>query len=408
MNTDVLSIAGALRKHAGPVALIVVELAVLMAVLCNTLFLVSDYARVLALPTGIDDRDVAAVQWVGVVGSSAQGSGFSDTIHRLKSIPGVVAAAWGNVPFWVDRLPIFVSRGQQLPTVSAFEFGGSQGLDRVLGLQLVAGHLPADSELPDVSNFRPSLQTPVLITQALAQRLFPGERHVLGKVIYVTDALAGVIPVRVIGIISHLRGALTGTPEDDYSYLLEGRWTNQDIGGLYVFRSRPGEMPAVLRAAQSALAQMSQDHVVSRAATVETRKEAQLADTRSNVWTLAIVLAILSLIAVCGLIAVTSFWVQRRRIQIGVRRALGATRGNIIHYFQLENALIVAVGVCLGSLLALALNTLLVQLYAIPRLPLPYLLIAAAMLLCFGQLAALFPALRAAAIPPSTAFRATY
>ena len=148
--------------------------------------------------------------------------------------------------------------------------------------------------------------------------------------------------------------------------------------------------------------------MIARSGTLQELRHQRLADTISNVWTLVIVLGILSLLAVCGLTALTSFWVQRRRLHIGIRRALGATRGNILHYFQVENALIVGVGVCIGGGLALALNAVLVRLYAVPPLPLAYLFAAGALLLMFGQLAALAPALRAAATPPSTALRATY
>jgi putative ABC transport system permease protein len=59
----------------------------------------------------------------------------------------------------------------------------------------------------------------------------------------------------------------------------------------------------------------------------------------------------------------------------------------------------------LGSLLAYALNLLLMQYYEQARLPAPYLLVGALSLWLLGQLAVLGPALRAAAIPPVMAIR---
>jgi putative ABC transport system permease protein len=408
MNTDTLAIAGALKHNAGPVTLIVVELAALMAILCNVLFLVAGYAHITRLPTGVDEDNIAVLQKIGVIGATGGGS-FDDTMHTLMSVPGVVAAAYGSPPFWVDRVPLFLRPGQRSPSGTAYEFFGSQGLDQALGVHLLAGHIPADTELPDAENLQPGLQLPILVTQAFAQHFFPGDTQVVGKVIQVTAPFVGVLPARITGIVDRLRGSLTGAPEDDDSFLLTVHLSRSHIGGAYVIRTRPGQAQAALHAAQQALARQDLGaSVIAQSATVKDLRDQYLADTVANVLTLVTVLGVLSLIAVSGLTALTSFWVQRRRVHIGIRRALGATRGNIIHYFQVENALIVGVGIGLGAVLALALNTALMRAYAIPPLPLSYLAMAGVLLLLFGQLAALAPALRAAAIPPSAALRATY
>lgn len=413
MSTDVLSIPGALKRSPGPVVLIVIELSVLMAVLCNVLFLVSDYARITSIPTGVNERDLAFVQRIGVVGSSGSGfdfGNFKEALRPFESVPGVAAAAYGSVPFFGgSRTPVFLTRGQRSPSATAHQFFGSQGLDRVLGVHLLAGHIPSDAELPQLDHLQPNLQAPIVVTQALAQHLFPGDRQVVGKVIFVPAEGVGVIPAQIAGIIDTLRATITGAPEDDYSYLLEAYFHDNAMGGVYVIRSRPGQAQAALEGARLALARHDRGgSVLAMSGTVRALRDQYLADTVANIWTLSAVLAVLVLVAVCGLAALTSFWVQRRRVHIGIRRALGATRGNILQYFQVENALIVGVGVCIGAVLALALNEALVRLYAVPPLPLGYLVAAGVLLLILGQLAALAPALKAAATPPSTALRATY
>jgi len=97
--------------------------------------------------------------------------------------------------------------------------------------------------------------------------------------------------------------------------------------------------------------------------------------------------------------------VQQRTRSIGIRRAIGATRSDILHYFQLENFLIVTGGIVLGTMLAFVLNAVLMQHYELPRLPPYYLPIGALLLWLLGQLAVLGPALRAAAVPPVVATR---
>jgi putative ABC transport system permease protein len=106
-----------------------------------------------------------------------------------------------------------------------------------------------------------------------------------------------------------------------------------------------------------------------------------------------------------GITGLANFWVQQRRRSIGIRRAIGATRGDILRYFQTENFLIVTGGILLGVLLAFALNLALMTHYELPRLPLYYLPIGALLLWALGQLAVLGPALRAAAVPPVVATR---
>jgi putative ABC transport system permease protein len=84
---------------------------------------------------------------------------------------------------------------------------------------------------------------------------------------------------------------------------------------------------------------------------------------------------------------------------------LGATRGDILRYFQIENFLIVTIGIVAGMILAYAINLMLMTIYELPRLPLGYLPIGAVVLWILGQLAVLAPALRAAAVPPVAAIR---
>src|SRR5690606_8776475 len=126
---------------------------------------------------------------------------------------------------------------------------------------------------------------------------------------------------------------------------------------------------------------------------------------RAMAWLLGIVCVALLLITALGIIGLASFWVQQRTKQIGVRRALGATRGQIVRYFQTENFLLASIGIGLGMLLAFAINQALMGRYELARLPLYYLPAGAVLLWLLGQLAVYVPARRAASIPPATATR---
>jgi putative ABC transport system permease protein len=127
--------------------------------------------------------------------------------------------------------------------------------------------------------------------------------------------------------------------------------------------------------------------------------------TRVMVGTLAGVIVALLLVTALGIVGLASFWVQQRRKQIGIRRAIGATRSDILHYFQAENFLIVTVGIVIGMVMTFALNLMLMKFYEVPRLPVYYLPIGALVLWALGQLAVLAPARRAAEVPPVVATR---
>ena len=113
----------------------------------------------------------------------------------------------------------------------------------------------------------------------------------------------------------------------------------------------------------------------------------------------------LLIITALGVIGLASFWVQQRTRQIGVRRALGATRGDIVRYFQVENFILATIGIVLGMALAYAINLWLMQKYQVARLPGEFLPIGAVLLWLLGQIAVLGPAMRAAMIPPAIATR---
>ena len=126
---------------------------------------------------------------------------------------------------------------------------------------------------------------------------------------------------------------------------------------------------------------------------------------RAMAWLLAAVIVALLVVTALGIVGLASFWVQQRTKQIGIRRALGATRGQILRYFQTENFLLASIGIAVGMLLAYAINQLLMGKYELPRLPLVYLPVGAITLWLLGQFAVFWPARRAAAVPPAVATR---
>jgi putative ABC transport system permease protein len=136
----------------------------------------------------------------------------------------------------------------------------------------------------------------------------------------------------------------------------------------------------------------------------EDRKERYRADVGLS-WMLVAVSALLLLVTASGIVGMASLWVTQRRKQIGVRRALGARRLDILRYFITENIMITSIGVFTGVLLALGLNQLLVSALEMARLPAMYMLGGACIFWALGIAAVYGPAWRAASISPALATR---
>ena len=126
---------------------------------------------------------------------------------------------------------------------------------------------------------------------------------------------------------------------------------------------------------------------------------------RAMAWLLLTVIVSLLVVTALGIVGLASFWVQQRTKQIGIRRALGATKGQILRYFQTENFLLATIGIVIGMILAYGINQLLMGKYELPRLPLLYLPVGAVLLWLLGQVAVYGPARKAASVPPAVATR---
>jgi len=176
-------------------------------------------------------------------------------------------------------------------------------------------------------------------------------------------------------------------------------------GAMYAMRSEPGQRDRVMQAAEQALRASSATPMILRIKTTqEDRKNRYRADLALS-WMLVTVSVLLLLVTCSGIVGMASLWVTQRRKQIGVRRALGARRIDILRYFIVENVMITSAGVAGGVLLGVGLNQLLVTKLEMARLPVAYLIGGALMFWVIGILAAYGPAWRAARTSPALATR---
>ncbi len=411
--SSIRPIVSALRGHRAAVILLALEIALTLAVLCNLVFIVAGTFQRARTPTGADEDNIGLIQSIGVIGSDNAGTAGSN-LATLQAVPGVEAAAFGAPPLWgVDRAPLFSAPDASQPLAQAYQFAGSQGLNRTLGIRVIEGRDIRDDEIPGISALAgdsdaaqaraTQAQMPTLLTTSLAGRLFPG-KSALGQLLY-TSVWGRPVTLRVVGIIAPLRGVITGHPDDADAVLTEFKVAHEGMGGGYIFRSKPGQLQQVLPMAAKAMQQANPGHVQQQVKTMAELRAAAFKGERATARMLVAIMAVLLVVTALGVGGLASFWVAQRTKQIGIRRALGATRGDILRYFQLENFLIVGGGVVLGALLAFALNQWLMHRFELDRLSSPTVITGVVALWLLGQLAVLGPALRAAAIAPVVATR---
>jgi putative ABC transport system permease protein len=406
---DLVPILAALRRSPlGPV-LIALQVALTLTILANVAGIVQQHVQRMRSTSGLDESAVFTFlnRWVVQPSVEEASTLVARDLAVLRATPGVQAAVatngiplgqrgWGTM---IDTRPVDPSRVGNLTRAQLYYFD-EQGA-QALGLRLQRGRWFTSDEVTTFG--QPGGGSVAILTRALAEHLFPGQDP-LGKVVY----MQGTRPDTVIGIAEHLQISSPGNPavpieNGQYSAILASRFA-QTVINNYIVRTRPGDQLAVMKEVERRLREAEPLRVITEMRPfAETRSEAYRANRALTAILVAVSLLLVAITAL-GIAGLASYWVAQRQRMIGVRRALGARRLDILAYFHSENLLIVGAGVLLGVGLALGLNTFLVK-AGVPRIDSAYLWSGVLAVLLAGQLAVLSPALRAARVPPALATR---
>ena len=398
-----------LRNKTGPV-LVAMQVALSLAILANALHIVNERREVAARPSGLVDEAATFYFTVRNLNGDTPEQMLS-TIRRerevLRAVPGMAAAGQ------VSQMPMSQSGGttsvaadarQERESAYASTYISDGSMVKTFGLKLVEGRDFLPHEVPEVNQAAENrLPETILMTKALAEKLWPGA-SAIGRTMYfgTGNEARGA---RVVGVVERLQTVHAEVgPDAEYSILIP-EFQYGRPGTMYALRSEPGQRDRVMREAEEALRKSSATPMILRIKTVDgDRQERYRADMALS-WMLVTVSVLLLLVTCSGIVGMATLWVNQRRKQIGVRRALGARKSDILRYFIVENFMITGAGVFGGVLLGVGLNQLLVTRLDMTRLPLPYLAGGAVLFWAIGILAAYGPAWRAAGISPALATR---
>jgi ABC-type antimicrobial peptide transport system permease subunit len=247
------------------------------------------------------------------------------------------------------------------------------------------------------------------MNEAMARKYFPGEEPV-GKRILVQQIVPGKtqlgpeIAWEIVGVVADER--VTGFDDKDVN---PGLYVSNDqspvyFGGLVV---RSAINPAGLeKAIRKAVSDVSSDQPLTDVKTLEQIKAQSMLSDRLRSLLLAVFGGIALLLSAVGIYGVISYSVSRRTGEIGIRAALGASRGNLLSLILRSGIWLTTIGLLIGFLCAIGLTRFLAALlYGVGAWDPLTIASVAGLLTGVGLLACYIPARRATKVDPMVALR---
>ena len=319
----------------------------------------------------------------------------------MRDVPGVAAAAF------TSQLPLsgdFEKYGVHFEAIpnddsredtSALRYAVSPGYFETMGIPLRRGRL---------LDARDAAGKPVavLISESFARRKFPG-RDPIGQRVHVGSTREPWYTI--VGVVGDVKQTSLAIGAADAVYTTTAQWYFPDNPRWLVVRGR-GDAAALVPAIRSAIWSVDKDQPIVRVATMDALLAASAAERRFALILFSTFGVVALVLAATGIYGVLSGSVAERTREIGVRSALGASRGRILALVIRQGMGLTGLGIAIGSAAAAAASQAIVaMLFDVSRLdPMTYAgviaLLAGAALVACGV-----PAWRAARVDPAATLR---
>jgi putative ABC transport system permease protein len=333
---------------------------------------------------------------------------FGRVLERVRSLPGVQSAGL------IDSLPLSGDGSHQPISVEGRPPAPMADLPEV-DVRLIspgymgAMHIPLlngrDVDDSDVAG-RPGA---VLISESMAKSFWPNEDAV-GK--HLTLYFFPDLPRVVVGVVADVKmTAMNETqpaptlyfPLAQLSPVRGAAWRSIPMS----LAVRTGSAPlSVLPAITGAIRETDGDVPLLNIRTMDDSVSASLSPERFAMLLLGAFAGLALLLAVVGIYSVMSYSVSRRTNEIGIRVALGASRGDVLLLVVRQAMLLALIGSAIGIAGGLSLSRLMAsQLYGVgPTDPITFVAVAA-LLMLVSLAASYLPARRAMRVEPTAALR---
>jgi putative ABC transport system permease protein len=383
--------------------LIGLQVALTLAIVCNALFIISERLAHMSRPSGMNEADTF---WFG---SNGFGQAYNAKVVQqsdlavLRQLPGVADAAPTNsVPMsdggWGTGLSL--APRQKKSTADTTVYLVDDHAISTFGTHLIAGRNFKPEEI-ETHDFGDQLLPKVaILSKALADKMFP-DQDPIGKQVYFDQDPP---TTTIVGVVDRLQEPWISS-EDIENAAFVPVFMPYGNSTRYLVRTEPGRRDEVMKQVEQKMTEANTSRIIGKVKSIEQVRSEAYSEDRAMAIILSVVIFCLLTITALGIVGMASFWVAQRTKQIGTRRALGATKFDILRYFQTENFIITTMGLIGGGILTYAFSLYLMKEYQAPRLPWYYVPVGFLCLWMLGQLAVLGPALRASRVPPAVATR---
>jgi putative ABC transport system permease protein len=321
-------------------------------------------------------------------------------LEEMRRLPAVESVAVsGSVPLngLANNPSTFAIEHRETQTNSAsaaaFALISSEDYFKTVGQPLLRGRFFQSGDTREA----PAV---VIINQSLASRYWPGQDPVGQRITFDN----GQNWATIVGIVANARQQIDSEPQDEIHFPL--RAGNALNAGSLIVRTHgaPGGLRQELR---EAIRRVDPQQPVTRIETLEQVRTRALASPTLIASLLGLFAFVALVITAAGIGGVLAFSVNQRTQEIGIRMALGASRGAVLKMVLRQGLTLVLLGLAAGTIAALFLARLMKEvLYGVsPTDPLTF-LAAATVLLAVAVFACLMPARRATMVNPITALRA--
>ena len=399
---------GAGRGRPLPSWLVAAQVALAVVVAVASGLMLRSLRALYAVDSGLESKGVLALRLSPPRSkyrdSAAYNALYDRLFDRLAGLPGVrgvggiqlLPLTWGNwsFPSYVEGHP--VAPGDTAPYLSfrVIRPGYFESLD----IPLLGGrHLRADDGLGDAADL-------AVVNETLARRFWPDApaERALGKEIRLFGPDGN--PVRIVGVVGDVRQFALDRAVEPELYVTAQEWTW--AVELYTVLRTDGDPMALAPAVRAAVWSVDADVPIS-----DLRPMSEVVTRSAGMRrVLGLLLTVFGLMALAlgsvGVFGVTAYTVARRLPELGLRKALGATGGQLVATTVREGLRPVALGVVAGVAAALAAGRLMVsQLFAVTADDPATLAAVALVLLAVGAIATALPAWRAGAVDPMRVLR---
>ncbi len=330
---------------------------------------------------------------------------FDRMLERIQQIPGVKAVAANTNPpvEGYKQVGLYFTPQGSGPLDSSNRPSASTdlinpGYFKALGIPIVRGREFNEQDQDNAPQV-------AIISDTLARRFFPGQNPV-GKTLLMARAGRGgdEITREIVGVAGDIRFLTRRAQDSEEIYMPYAQTTWPTV---YVMVRTAAEPSSLAPAVRAALHESGWHQPISSVQTMEERIDALNGKARLNSFLAAIFALIALLLAGVGIYGVISYSTLQRSKEIGIRMALGATRGDILRWIVRQAVILAAIGVAIGSAGHFALARVIRSLlYGTSPNDMAAWIGASATLGLIALIASYIPARRATRSDPVTALRA--